>query len=136
MNQLCREAGIEFVLVFAPLKAHVVLPAAADRLEPKMVRSFLKLHYKKDLPEADAFFAILLQNMSARDEVVGAWCNRESISYLSATESLRSAALDGTQVYYTYDQHWTPDGHAVVGNAVASFLRERQPRQNVAAETR
>lgn len=131
MNRLCREAGIEFVLVFAPLKAHVVLPAAADRLEPKKVRSFLKLHYKKDLPQADAFFASLMQNITARDEVVGEWCKRESIPYLSVTRSLRTAALAGTQVYYTYDQHWTPDGHAVVSDTVAAFLRERPPRENV-----
>ena len=136
MNRLCREVGIEFVLVFAPLKAHVVLPAAADRLEPKKVRSFLKLHYKKDLPEADTFFASLMQNITARDEVVGEWCKRESIPYLSVTRSLRTAALAGTQVYYTYDQHWTPDGHAVVSDTVAAFLRERRPGENVAAGTR
>ncbi|MCH8146768.1 MAG: hypothetical protein IH987_02095 [Planctomycetes bacterium] len=34
MNRLCGQDGIEFVLVFARLEAHVVMPAAADRLEP------------------------------------------------------------------------------------------------------
>lgn len=125
MHKLCQEAGIEFVLVFAPLKGHVVLPAAADRLEAEKVHGYLKLRYKKHLPDPATFLKHLLVNAQARDEVVSEWCARESISYLTTTGPLRKAALAGTQVYFTYDQHWTPDGHEVVADTVSSYFKAR-----------
>jgi len=124
MHKMCQDAGIEFILVFAPMKGHVVLPAAADRLIPEKVLGYLKLHYKRELPAPRTFMENLLVNAHARDEVVGDWCARESIPYLSLTAPLREAALPGTQVYFTYDQHWTPDGHVVVADAVAAYLKE------------
>ncbi len=44
------------------------------------------------------------------------------MALIATTGALRTAALAGTQVYFTYDQHWTPDGHQVVADAVADFL--------------
>ncbi len=122
MNEQCHQAGCRFIVVFAPLKAHVTLPVVADRLEADKVRTFMKLRYKKELPEAATFLANLLERVDAREEVVAEWCRRESIPFLSVTGALREAAVAGTQVYYTYDQHWTPDGHAVVAESVARFL--------------
>lgn len=122
MNELCKEAGVRFLLVFAPTKAHVTLPLVADRVSGEQLRDFLALRHKKKLPEPAEFKTTLLENLEAREEVVGQWCHREGIAFLALTPELRDAARTGTQVYYTYDQHWTPQGHEVVAQTISNFL--------------
>jgi len=125
MHELCREAGAQFVVVFAPTKAHVTISMAADRLVPEKVRAFTAISYKDELPESGEFLRNLVENAEAREEVVGEWCRRQSISFVSLTASLREAVAHGKQVYFTYDQHWTPDGHEVVAQTVHQFLVAR-----------
>ena len=127
MNKLCQDAGIQFIVAFAPLKAHVALPLVADRLDAAKVRAFMKLRYKKDLPEAAEFLANLRQRLDAREAVIEEWCRRESIPFLSVTAPLRTAVAGGRQTYFTYDQHWTPDGHEVVAERIARFLITELP---------
>lgn len=125
MHELCAEAGCEFVVMYAPTKAHVTMPIVADRLPPEHVRAFLKLRYKKELPGPEKFLPELVERADAREQVVQRWCQRESIPFFSFTPPLRKATQAGTQTYYTYDQHWTPDGHAVVADAVGRYLAEK-----------
>ena len=124
MNELCIEAGCRLVIVFAPTKAHVTLPAVAGDLPADKVRAFTALRYKKPLPQADEFLANLLERADARESVIREWCQREGISFLSLTAPLREAALTGDHVYYTYDQHWTPIGHEVVARAAYKHLAD------------
>jgi len=124
MNKLCRDSECQFVVVFAPTKAHVTLPIVADRLVPEKVRAFTAISYKDELPEAGEFLRNLLKNADAREEVVGEWCRRQAIPFVSLTISLREAVSQGKQVYFTYDQHWTPDGHEVVAQTVHQYLAE------------
>lgn len=124
MNKLCRDSGCQLVVVFAPTKAHVTLPIVADRLVPEKVRAFTAISYKDELPEPREFLRKLLENADAREEVVGDWCRRQAIPFVSLTGSLRKAAAHGKQVYFTYDQHWTPDGHEVVAQTVHRYLVE------------
>ncbi len=139
LHTACREAGAEFILVYAPVTAHVVMPMVADSLPAEKVRAFLALQYKKQLPPAAEFLATLIEHAGARESVVADWCNREGIPFVSLTEPLRRAAAEGRQVYYTYDQHWTPPGHEVVAGAVREFLDEpiaaEAPPATVEAET-
>jgi len=125
MNKLCADAGARLVLVFAPTKAHVVLPLAAERLSADRVRAFTAIDYKKPLPDAAVFMAELLSRLDAKEFVIADWCREESIPFVSTTRALRDAIAAGQQTYYTYDQHWTPVGHEVVGRAVCDFLREQ-----------
>jgi len=127
MNKLCKGAGIQFVLVFAPTKAHVTLPLVADRVSGKQLRGFLALHYKKKLPDPATFKKTLFENIDARERVIDKWCRRKGIPFLSLTGTLRDAVRSATQVYYTYDQHWTPPGHEVVARAIDEFLNSSQP---------
>lgn len=127
MNELCRQAGCPLILVYAPTKAHVTLPIVADRLPAGNVRAFTAISYKKDLPEPTTFLASLLEWVDAKESVVGDWCRRDSIPFIRLTKALGSAAIDGTQVYYTYDQHWTPHGHEVVAEAIHEFLADMVP---------
>ena len=49
------------------------------------------------------------------------WCERHGVPFCSITADLRQRASEGEQVYYTYDQHWTPDGHEIVAETVYRF---------------
>ncbi|UCE61484.1 MAG: hypothetical protein JSU63_06990 [Phycisphaerales bacterium] len=124
MSELCSEAGCQLVVVFAPTKAHVTLPAMADSLPAGNVRAFMALRYRKPLPEPGAFLESLCEGADARESVVGDWCKKQGIPFLSLTSALRSSAVAGRQVYYTYDQHWTPAGHEVVAEAISEYLAE------------
>ncbi len=126
MHQLCKSSSAELVIVFAPTKAHVVFPLAADSLDASRVREFTAISYEEPLPPAPVFLQDLRQNVEAREQVIGEWCAKESLAFLSLTPALQSAAEGGTQVYYTYDQHWTPAGHDIVAQAVLEFLDVRR----------
>lgn len=124
MKEACRGAGAELVVLFAPTKAHVALPMVADGLPGEKVRAFMRISYKKELPEGETLLAQLVERADAREQVVGEYCARESIHFFSLTPALRAALAAGRQAYYTYDQHWSPEGHAVVAEAVNEFLRQ------------
>ena len=124
MNELCEAAGCRFVVVFAPTNAHVILPLVSDRLPAEKVRAFTAISYKYTLPPPDVFLANLVAWVDAREKVVAEWCDHGSIPFISLTEPLRNAAKGGTQVYYTYNQHWSPDGHKVVAAHVADVLTD------------
>jgi hypothetical protein len=65
----------------------------------------------------------LRSRLEAKESVIADWCREESIPFFSTTQALRDAIAAGQQAYYSYDQHWTPVGHDVVGRAVFDFLR-------------
>lgn len=122
MNKLCRDAGAQLVLGYAPTKAHVTLPLLADRLPAAHVRAFTQLSVKERLPEADAFLDTLFARVEAKELAVSAWCARQSIPFIELTTALRDAVGSGSQVYFTYDQHWTPEGHEVVAEVVGRYF--------------
>jgi len=127
IHELCEQSGAKLVVVFAPTKAHVALPIVADKLNAEAVRTFTKYKYKGELPEADAFLKQLVSHVESRENVMRRWCERESIPFVSVTDALRQAMLDGRQAYYTYDQHWTPIGHEVAATEIARELNQIEP---------
>jgi hypothetical protein len=122
MNELCRGAEAQLLVILAPTKAHVTFPVAAKGLDSAKVRAFTAISYKEELPAPDVFLEDLVHNVDAREQVVGEWCQRQSIGFLGLTNALRRAAVAGTQVYFTYDQHWTPAGHDVVAETIHHVL--------------
>jgi len=136
MNELCKKGGCTFVVVYAPTKAHVMLPAVGGRLPAEKVRAFTALDCKEELPEPATFLTDLLDRIDAEESVVRTWCERESIPFASITEALREAATEGRQVYYTYDQHWTPEGQQVAADRVHRFLGEPGNTGEAGAGTR
>ncbi len=132
MRDECRKKAIHFVVVYAPSKAHVVLPAIADRLPAEKVARFTAISYDEGLPRPDIFLENLMKNIDTREMIVRRWCADEGVAFVSLTGALREAAVAGTQVYYTYDQHWTPDGHRIVAEVIADSLAEtpKQPRSS------
>ncbi len=63
----------------------------------------------------------LLNNESAVETTVAEYFSQRDISFVSLTQPLRKAVLSGLQPYFTYDQHWTPEGHRVVADAVVNL---------------
>ena len=123
MNALCRERGIRLVVLFAPDKPHVVLPLVRDRVSAEQLRAFLALKLKH-LPAAKACFETLMTRLDACESAVADFCRAESIGFHSLTVALRQEVAAGRQVYFTYDQHWTPVGNRVVAESVAALLAE------------
>lgn len=122
--KLCEKADARFVLVFAPTKAHVVLPPLSDKLPASDVRAFTAMSYKGTLPEPRLFVRNLVSWADGREQVLRAWCDSKAVQFISLTEPLRAATEHGVQTYYTYDQHWTPDGHTIVAGRLADVLRD------------
>lgn len=125
MNARCVAAGAELVLVYAPTKAHVVLPLVADQLPAEKVHAFAALRAKNPLPPPQRFLQTLPDKMDAYETIAQRWCDEEGIDFVSLTPPLRKAIATGRQIYYTYDQHWTPVGHEVVAQVVARYCMNR-----------
>ncbi|KAA3627410.1 MAG: hypothetical protein DWQ08_07835, partial [Proteobacteria bacterium] len=56
------------------------------------------------------------------ERVVEDYFRSRGITFVSLTGALRAAARRGVQTYFTYDQHWTPDGHQVVAAELIEAL--------------
>jgi hypothetical protein len=125
MNALCKSAGAQFVLVLAPTKARVLLPLIADRLDASKVRSFAAIDFKKPFPPTDELIGELLARADGKEQTIAAWCATQSIPFFSPANALRTAIAEGSQVFYSYDQHWTPAGHEVFARALYDFIRQQ-----------
>jgi hypothetical protein len=123
LNATCALAGSKMVIVYAPNKGHVVFPLAADHLPAEKVRAYAALRSQQPLPEPAEFMRQTLEELGSREEVIAAWCQRQGIPFVSLTPAMRAAAAAGQQVYYTYDQHWTPVGHEVAARTIGAFCR-------------
>jgi hypothetical protein len=135
MQDACSQAGCRLVIAYAPTKAHVLMPLVVDRLPVEKVRAFCRLGSKR-VPDAKTLMANLVPYLDSRVAVVQRWCAAQSIPFVDTTEALREAISQGQQVYFTYDQHWTPLGHEVVARTVAEFWAKnglRPPDQTGAA---
>jgi hypothetical protein len=139
MKETCDRNGVRLVIAYAPSKAYVVLPLAIDRLPAEKVWGFTRLGAKNLPVDAKTFMSNLAQLLGTREAVVRKWCEGRSIPFISFVEPLRQAVAEGRQVYFTYDQHWTPLGHEIVARTVAAFwvqqglMRVKDASANVAA---
>lgn len=113
LSKACRADGARLVVVFTPLKSHVILPLVKDHLPADKVRAFAALD-GRNLPPADEFMRKLLAGLEVRESVLAEFCRQEGIDFVTTTPELREGMAQGRQLYYTYDQHWTPEGHEVV----------------------
>ncbi|HVP13605.1 MAG TPA: hypothetical protein VMV94_20690 [Phycisphaerae bacterium] len=126
MKETCDRNGIRLVIAYAPSKAYVVLPLAIDRLPAEKVWGFVRLGAKQMPVDAKTFMSNLAELLGTRERVTRGWCEKRSIPFISFVEPLRQATAEGQQVYFTYDQHWTPPGHEIVARTVADFLAKAE----------
>jgi hypothetical protein len=128
IHQLCRQAGAELVIIYAPTKPHVVLPLVADELPADKVRAFTALRAKRELPEPQLFLRNLINYLGVKEGVLEDWCRQNDIAFVSLTEPLRQSIRRGEQPYYTYNEHWSPVGQTVAAEAACRFWVDRQAR--------
>lgn len=100
--RLCRDRKAGFLFVFIPTKYRVY-------------RDFSS--FEADAAPLDWVVNDLPQRLAAivRDEAPGA-------GFLDLTPAFREEARRGVQLYFDYDNHWTPEGHAAAAREIAGRL--------------
>ncbi len=132
LNDACARAGVKLVVSLAPSKAHVIFPLVADGLPADDVRDFAALR-SDDLPPGDEFVARVLRFLPSAETVTARWCAENGVPFISLTGPLRRRAAGGEQVYYAYDQHWTPIGHAIAAETIGAWLARDTEEETAAA---
>lgn len=119
---LAQHDGFRLVVAYAPSTPHVVLPLAQDRIPADQLFRFARYKSKAAEPDAEAYKQRLFAGLDMQENTVMAWCHDTGVTCVSLTAPLRQAAAAGEQVYFTYDQHWTPKGNAVVAGVMQAAL--------------
>lgn len=127
---LSKKDGFRLVFVYAPSAPHVVLPLVADKIPAQQLLNFSRFKQKDLQLEAEVYKQQVLARLDGQENVWKHWCNAVSAECVSTTSALREAATSGQQVYYTYDQHWTPDGNKVVAKVLLNYLSENNLFEN------
>ena len=118
---LCSEKGIRLVIAYAPDKPHLILPLITEIVTPEQLHAFMALK-QRDLPPANKLLETLLARHNVQESAIEDFCRTESIEFTSLTAPLRKATAQGSQTYFTYDQHWTPLGHKIVAEAISRHI--------------
>ena len=121
IKKTCNDNNIRLVIVYAPDKSHVLMPLIGNNISPETLREFMALK-AKNLPPTDRLRDTVLRRLDVEERVFKDFCQMESIEFVSLTEPLRQNVALGQQIYFTYDDHWTPIGHEVVANSVNSYI--------------
>jgi len=133
IKKMCVEKNVRFIIMYAPDKPHTLLPLVKHKLPPEKLHAFMALK-QKNLPPPGEIKDILLSRLQIQESVIEEFCQQESIKFVSLTEPLRQEILKGRQVYFTYDQHWTPIGHEIVADALYHYLEKNPQRKPVASQ--
>jgi hypothetical protein len=119
---LCEREAIHLLLVYAPAKSQVLLPLLGDRLSPQELHAFVALT-RRTLPAPEDFARAVHAGIDTHERVLRRFCDDEGIAFLSTTRPLGQAMAEGRQVFFTYDEHWTPEGHELVADLLVEPLR-------------
>jgi hypothetical protein len=125
MAAFARANGAELLLLFAPSKVRVVLPAVRGEIPADALRAFAAFE-EDDLPPADRYAAELDGRLETIERVFLDFCAREGIACESATPPLREDVRSGRQAYFSYDPHWTRLGHETVAERVRERIRRER----------
>jgi hypothetical protein len=130
IKEICHANNIHLVIVYAPDKSHVLLPLIQHNVPPENLRAFMALKENK-LPPSDQLMDTVMARLDVQESAVKEFCRQESIGFISLTEPLREGIAQGRQLYFTYDDHWTPIGHEVVANTISSSIYEHPIVQKI-----
>jgi hypothetical protein len=118
---LCRQNNIRLIVGYAPDRAHVALPAMGDRLDANRLRAFLGLKMR-GLPAGEKLVPEVLGRLDNMESIMADYCRGKGIEFVSLTAPLQEAMRAGKRVYFTYDQHWSPEGHALAAEHLATRI--------------
>jgi hypothetical protein len=119
---LSKKDGFRLVFVYAPSAPHVVMPLVADKIPAQQLLNFSRFKQKDLMLDAEVHKQQVMARLDSAENVWNSWCKKTGVECVSTTLPLREAAAAGHQVYYTYDQHWTPEGNSAVAKVVADYL--------------
>lgn len=120
--RLSRQDHFHLVFVYAPSAPHVVMPLAREKIPADQLLRFARYKMEALSLDAETFKRDVFAKLESEENVMLRWCQQNHVNCVSTTQALRDAAATGRQVYFTYDQHWTPDGNAVVAEVVGKHL--------------
>jgi len=121
IKKICSDGKMRLIIAYAPDKPHLIVPLIKETVPAEQLRAFMALRERK-LPPADELLDTLLRRLDVQESAVRGFCRAESIEFLSLTEPLRKGIAQGTQTYFTYDQHWTPLGHEIVAETISQYI--------------
>ncbi|MBJ22774.1 MAG: hypothetical protein GY910_19240 [bacterium] len=133
--RICREHEIRLIFIYAPSKPHVIMPMIEERLSPEQLHAF-SAYRKAGLPTAAEFKKRFFDRIDNSEIVFFRFCEVEEIECISPTAALRERALEGQQVYYTYDQHWSRIGHQVVADSMRRHLESNPSTRSLSTDPR
>ena len=123
--------GARVIVAYAPTKARVMMPLVVDQLDAVSVVRYVQLLGDSlpdgltDVRDTAQLAAAMARYEGEMERVVRTYFEDRGIIFVSLTDPLRAAAKRGRQTYFTYDQHWTPDGHRVVADEMLRVLGRR-----------
>lgn len=127
LAEKCKANAAKIIVLYVPDKPHVVLPIAdkQQRLNKKQVVAYLKLKKAKNLPaDMAGCYNKMLESLDVQEQAFAEFCKEKNIEFVSLTELLKNKTAAGDQLYFTYDQHWTPLGNKVVAEKIAAVLKK------------
>ena len=114
-RRLCEENGIKLIVLYAPDKPHILFNSIRERVPAEQLHAFMNIRMKH-LPEPEELVNTLAAGVNVHEQVFENYCAEHSVPFISLTEILSEQTRAGVRTYFTYDQHWTPEGHAVVAD--------------------
>jgi len=129
IKKICDRSNIRFILAYAPDKPHVLLPLIKDKLTAGQLYDFLALK-EKNLPPAKELMEAVLSHINTAESATEEFCRQNSIEFVSLTEPLRKGIAAGLQLYFTYDQHWTPLGQQTAADTLSYYLETTPAKPN------
>lgn len=130
IKKLCDTKNIHLIIVFAPDKPHILLPLIRHNVSPDKLRSFMALR-ESHLPASEELMDAVLARVDIRESEVKEFCRRELVGFVSLTEPLREGVNRGQQLYFTYDDHWTPIGHEVAADTILRYVNGYPLTKNI-----
>ncbi len=121
IEELCLNNNIRLIVVYAPDKSQVVLTAGREWLDADRLRAFMGLK-ERNLPQGEKLVSEVLGRLDGLESVMEDFCRRKGVEFISLTGPLREAMLAGKRVYFTYDQHISPEGHRIVAQVLAKTI--------------
>lgn len=120
---LSKKDGFRLIFVYAPSTPHVIFPLVEKNIPAQQLLNFVNIGRKKPVEvDANTYKQQVFARLDANENTWKQWCAAQSIECISTTKALQQAAAK-QQVYYSYDQHWTPQGNAVTAQVIEDYLR-------------
>lgn len=117
------ERGVRLVVAYAPVKPHVILPLIGPEVSDDALRAFAAFRDRgRPLPTGGSFRQHMLARFDVQENTLRDWCAARGIPFVSTTATLREAVASGIPAYFTFDPHWTAEGHAVVARRLEEAL--------------